>query len=127
MAGLQKSFLKYALLLLWLVFWRVIADAAHNPGYVGDPRSVPYPWKGAFALWIVLGIESLVFYLILRRSGRFPLVFGLAFLLFLAVGASTPTCMPGLVYVPIQFHFFLVLLIGAAWALRAIPPNPGTK
>ena len=127
MSGLQRSFLALALLMLWLYFWRVITEAAHHPGYGIDPASYPYPWEGVFTMWSLFGIECLGFYLLLRRGRRLPLAFGLALSLLLAATASTPTCMPRLVYVPMQFHFFLTLLIGAAWALRAGSPEPGTS
>jgi len=121
----RASFVKYGLVLLWLCFGPVIANAAHHPGLVANPQSVPYPWQSAMALWLVLGIESAVFFLILRRGRRFPLAFGLAVLLLAGSSMMTWTDMPGLYYVPLQFHLCLTILIGAAWTVRPIPSKPG--
>lgn len=116
-----RSFLtRYWLLLLWLGFAPITAEAARHPGFVPHPETVPYPWRAALETWGILGIESAAFYLILRLRRGIPIAFGIALLLLIASVLTMVTDMPGYSYVPAQYHLGLVAILGITWAARAV-------
>ena len=117
---------KYWLVLLWLAFGPITADAARNPGFVLDPDAVPYPWLAALFTWARLGVECAVFFLILRSGRRLPWAVALAAILFFLSIMLWVTDMPGYHYVPAQFHFVLLLLLGLVWVAKALKPMPET-
>ena len=106
---------RYGLLLLWLAFGPITANAARDPGFVLNGETVPYPWTTAVATWGILGLETAVVYMILRRRRGFPIAFTLVALLFAGSVLTTVTDMPGYVYVPSRYHLALLLTLGAAW------------
>lgn len=65
MKGLVTLLRRCGLLLLWLAFGPILANAARNPGLVLNPETVPYPWVGVFVTWGMLGLESAIVHMIL--------------------------------------------------------------
>jgi len=115
---------RYGLLLVWLAFGVLTANAARNPGFVAHPETAPYPWRAALATWAILGLESAVFYLIARSRRRLRFAFALAALLFVGDCFTIVTDMPGYYYMPCFYQLALTLWFGIAWGIHALTPMP---
>ena len=116
-----KAFLaRYGLLLLWLMFGPILANAARSPGFVTDPDSVPYPLGAALVTWGILGIESLIIQFILRLTGGLQIAFSLCALLLVGGVVTTVTDMPGYYYVPTLYQLALTAMLGVAWVVRSV-------
>ena len=124
MKQLRHLLKQYWLVLVWLVFGPITADAARNPGFVPNPEAISYPWEAALFTWARLGVECAAFILILRSGRRLRLAFALAAILFVLSLVFWVTDMPGYYYVPGQFHLALVILLGLVWVAKAVKPLP---
>lgn len=113
-------------ILYWLAFAILTIRQAKHPGLVLHGDLPPFPWRGIAATWIVLAIETLILYVVLR-----PLSFqapwkrvGKGFLyatgLVVFTVFTTVTDMPGYYYVPGIFAVVTFLCITLFSAIKVL-------
>lgn len=110
---------KLGFALYWLFFAVLAVFAARNPGFVGRPELVPYPWFDLVVTWDILAILVAIFYFILKpafvrgSASRLWAAFALSLVMSIASILTMITDMPGLYYLPRYFSLltFLILLV----------------
>jgi hypothetical protein len=110
---------KLGFALYWLFFAVLAVFAARNPGFVGHPELVPYPWLGLVVTWAILAVLVAIFYFILKpafvrgSTSRLRAAFALSLVMTIASILTMVTDMPGLYYLPHYFSLltFLSLLV----------------
>lgn len=120
---------KLGFALYWLFFAVLAVFAARDPGFVGQPELVPYPWLGLVFTWEILAALVAIFYFILKpafvrgSTSRLGAAFALSLVMIIASILTMITDMPGLYYVPHYFSlltFLILLVISAFRAGRAL-------
>jgi len=114
---------KLGFALYWLLFAVLALFAAQNPGFVGNPDLVPFPWFGLFITWAVLAVLVSIFYFILKpafvrgSASRLGVAFALSVAMVIGSILTMVTDMPGLYYMPHYFSLltFLILLVISAF------------
>lgn len=110
---------KLGFALYWLFFAVLAVFAARNPGFVGRPELVPYPWFDLVVTWDILAILVAIFYFILKpafvrgSASRLWAALALSLVMSIASILTMITDMPGLYYLPRYFSLltFLILLV----------------
>lgn len=69
---------------------------------------------------MVLGLESVIFYAVLRDARRLPRAFALACFLFVISVLTFVTDMPGYFYIPGRYQLALTVTLGIAWDVAAL-------
>jgi hypothetical protein len=90
-----------------------------------DPETVPYPWRGALVMWVLLGAEALLLYFLIHRAERLLLGLALTTFLLIATVLSSVTDMPGYYYVPQVYQLALGMACGILVVNRAIAKKRG--
>lgn len=122
--GCAWSIFALGFALYWLFFAVLAVFAARNPGFVGHPELVPYPWLGLVVTWAILAALVAIFYSILKpvfmrgSTSRLGAAFALSLVMTMASILTMVTDKFGLYYLPHYFSLLTFLILAVISVFR---------